>query len=176
MILKKILKNNINIFVTSDLHFDHENIIKYCNRPFKNKHEMNHVLIENWNRTVKANNIVYFLGDMTYGPKRHSIDYWLSKLNGNIRFIRGNHDTDKITRVDVLANNHYIKYKGYKFLLMHDPYRSSRYNGWIIHGDKHNNDPIKYPHINKKNKTINVCTELTNYTPVSLDSIIEKIS
>jgi len=59
--------------------------------------------------------------------------------------------------------------------LMHDPHRPHGYEGWVIHGDKHNNDLDEYPFINRKNKTINVCAELVNYTPISLDVIISKI-
>ena len=41
-----------NTYWTSDTHFSHANVIKYCNRPFKNVDEMNATLIENWNKTV----------------------------------------------------------------------------------------------------------------------------
>ena len=164
------------IFVISDTHFDHTNIIRYCKRPFRNTREMNTSLVKNWNRTVDKSDKVYFLGDMTFGKGRRSIDYWLSKLNGDIFFICGNHDTDIITRAKVITDQFPIKYKGHEFLLMHDPYRPSNWNGWIIHGDKHNNSPVEYPHVHKKNMTVNISAEFTEYTPISLDSIIRKIT
>lgn len=160
------------VFVVSDLHFDHQNIISFCNRPFGSVDEMNRRLVENWNSVVDEDDRVYFLGDMTYGRRRRPIDFWLSKLNGEVRFIRGNHDTDIITRAEVIKDRFPIRYKGHDLLLMHDPYRPADWDGWIIHGDKHNNNLDEYPHVNTKNRTINVCAELVGYTPMSLDEAI----
>lgn len=169
-------KRKGKIFVISDMHFDHKNIIKYCDRPFESVYEMNHTLISNWNSRVSNDDRVYYLGDMVFGRKRKTIDFWLSKLNGEIRFIRGNHDTDVITKAEVIKDRFLIKYGGYEFLLMHDPYRPPYWNGWIIHGDKHNNSPIRYPHISRRTKMVNVCVEYTKYAPMNLDEIIAKIS
>ncbi len=163
---------NKKIHLFSDTHFDHDNIIKYCNRPFNSTKQMNQKLMENWNNNINENDMIYFLGDMCYGRGRHSIDYWLGKLKGNISYIRGNHDTDSITRAKIIHDNYGIQYGDYKFLLMHDPYKPFGYDGWIIHGDKHNNDLKQYPFINQKNKSVNVSAELVDYTPVNLDRII----
>jgi calcineurin-like phosphoesterase family protein/2'-5' RNA ligase len=160
------------IYLFSDAHFDHGNIIRYCRRPFHSVNQMNHKLLENWNYTVMEDDTIYYLGDMSYGRFRRPIDYWLGKLNGKILYMRGNHDSDTIMRASVIPARYGIKYGEYQFLLMHDPYRPSGYEGWIIHGDKHNNSLKRYPFINQKNKTINVCAELVNYSPVSLDRLI----
>jgi calcineurin-like phosphoesterase family protein/2'-5' RNA ligase len=166
------ITNNGKIYVYSDAHFDHEKIIGYCKRPFYSARQMNHELHANWNDTVKENGIVYYLGDMGFGRHRRPIDYWLGKLSGDIFYIRGNHDCDTITRATVIPDRYGIKYCDYKFLLMHHPHRPFGYDGWIIHGDKHNNNLKDYPFINQKNKTVNVCAELVNYTPSSLDKLI----
>ena len=55
----------MKIFVTADTHFNHENIIKYCNRPFKDVNEMNEVIINNWNSVVSKDDIIY-----------HIVYYW----------------------------------------------------------------------------------------------------
>jgi calcineurin-like phosphoesterase family protein len=82
------MKNNSeNTFIISDTHFDHENIISYCNREFKNKDDMNTFLPNSWNNIVRDSDTVYFLGDLQYGRGSHHMQYWLDKLNGNIIFI-----------------------------------------------------------------------------------------
>ncbi len=167
------LDSKRKIFFISDTHFDHTNIIKYCNRPFKNVNEMNIAIVNKWNKFVREDDVVYFLGDMTYGKNHHAIDYWLSKLNGKIFFIRGNHDKDKITKAKELKDNYLLEYKEYKFLLIHNPdNKPKNFNDWIIHGDKHNHDLENYPFINGKRKSINVCAELLDYKPVDLDFIL----
>jgi calcineurin-like phosphoesterase family protein/2'-5' RNA ligase len=172
----KNLTNKGDVYVFSDTHFDHANMIKkFVFRPFYSKKHMNHELITNWNNTVKDNDAIYFLGDLSVGRNRYPIDYWLSKLNGAIFFIRGNHDDDIITRATIIPNSYGVHYGNYKFLLRHDPHRPYGYEGWIIHGDKHNNDLKNYPFINQKNKTVNVCAELIDYTPLNFDTLISLI-
>ena len=60
----------VNTFFTSDTHFGHANIIKYCNRPFSSLEEMNSTIIRNWNEMVKPEDTVFFLGDFCFknGP------------------------------------------------------------------------------------------------------------
>lgn len=83
---------------TSDTHFNHRNIIRYCNRPFYTVDQMNKILVGNWNSLVSPDDVVYFLGDFcfTYArrtrEKRKDILKWKEKLNGHIILIRGNHD------------------------------------------------------------------------------------
>lgn len=50
------------VYFTSDTHFYHSNIIDFCKRPFKNVEDMNETLIENWNRVVGQDDIVFHLG------------------------------------------------------------------------------------------------------------------
>lgn len=84
------------IYISSDLHFSHFNIIKYCNRPFKSIGEMNDVLIKNINSVVGPNDIFYHLGDFCFGDKYDYIAHLVSRINGKKIFIRGNHDKIKI--------------------------------------------------------------------------------
>lgn len=79
-------------FLTSDTHFGHANIIKYCDRPFESVGHMNEEMVRNWNKRVGPSDTVYHLGDFAMGPK----DLWpgyRKYLNGRIIFTVGNHDT-----------------------------------------------------------------------------------
>lgn len=79
------------VFYTSDLHLGHENVLKYCNRPFKSIEEMDACLIANWNRRITQNDTVYVIGDFIYRNKR-TPEWYLEKLNGTKYLIIGNHD------------------------------------------------------------------------------------
>lgn len=54
-------------YFIADTHFNHENIIKYCNRPFEDSKEMNEYIINKWNSVVTENDVVYHLGDVGFG-------------------------------------------------------------------------------------------------------------
>jgi calcineurin-like phosphoesterase family protein len=77
-------------FFISDTHFNHENTItKFEFRPFKDVDDMNNSLIRNWNERVKKHDTVYFLGDWCW---KGNWKTWRDQLNGEIVFIKGNHD------------------------------------------------------------------------------------
>lgn len=59
------------VYFTADTHFGHENIIKFCDRPFASVEEMDETLIANWNGRVRANDTVFILGDMFFRISDH---------------------------------------------------------------------------------------------------------
>ena len=92
-------KDAEKMFFTSDTHFCHENIIKYCKRPFANIAENDEEIIRRWNEKVPEDGIVFHLGDVAFGdPER--VDNILERLNGTIYLVIGNHDWRRI------VNNH----------------------------------------------------------------------
>lgn len=158
-------------WVISDTHFDHENIISYTGRPFSDAEEMNGILVSNWNRTVHPGDRVYFLGDMAFGRGSRPKEYWLGRLNGDITYVRGNHDTVRGT-----VSHAAITHGGRDLLLVHDPDDLPlEWDGWVIHGDKHNNQLGEYPLVNTKKRTMNVCSELIKYSPLSMDTVVRLI-
>jgi len=81
----------MKIWFTSDHHFGHANVIKYCRRPFESLHHMHRVLIDKWNAVVADGDVVYHLGDFAMGDPALWFQY-CQALHGTKILIRGNHD------------------------------------------------------------------------------------
>ena len=81
----------MNKFFIADTHYGHDNIIKFCNRPFLNVKEMNEALIKNWNSIVSENDEVYHLGDVAMKNPLIAKQF-LESVNGKIYLIKGNHE------------------------------------------------------------------------------------
>lgn len=90
--MKQDKLNRKMIFFTSDHHFGHSNVIKFCKRPFLDVDDMNSQLIKNWNKTVKDIDIVYVLGDFSMYLKKPELKGLLSQLKGVKILVAGNHD------------------------------------------------------------------------------------
>lgn len=83
------------VWFTSDLHFWHKNVCKYCGRPYVTTEEMNAGIIENWNSVVQEDDTVFLLGDIGFcGIEK--LRPLVSQLKGKIILIQGNHDSDKV--------------------------------------------------------------------------------
>lgn len=167
------------IYITSDMHLGHSNIIRYCNRPYKDKHEMDIDLIERWNSIINPEDTIYQLGDFSFGNPNKYMRF----LNGNIISIRGNHDHENICK----TWNHRLEfeYDGYKFLLNHrpvflpgtpDPFNDSEQFGRINLDDY---DWVLCGHVHDKwkvyQKNINVGIDVWGLKPVSMDTIVDFI-
>lgn len=77
-------------FYTSDHHFNHVNVILYCNRPFKTVEEMNFEMVRRWNAIVRPEDEVWVLGDFTMNFP--SAEQFFPLLQGSIHLVAGNHD------------------------------------------------------------------------------------
>ncbi|MCU0628278.1 MAG: 2'-5' RNA ligase family protein [Methanoregulaceae archaeon] len=160
-------------FVISDLHLGHRNIIHYCRRPFSSPGEMDDVLIRNWNYRVATRDEVFYLGDLCHGKNAAPASEYLSRLNGRIQIISGNHDEE----IEGVVPNLRLHYGTMEFFLIHDPEKAPCDTpGWVIHGHFHNNDMSRYPFINAGTRTINVSAELLDYIPVSIPELCRYLS
>lgn len=81
------------IFFSSDQHFGHRNVLRFCGRPYGDEKEMAKALIDNWNSVVTNDDIVVSMGDFFWFNDSHSIKKCIDKLNGKeIYLVLGNHD------------------------------------------------------------------------------------
>lgn len=92
LILRFMGKEVNQLYFTSDTHFQHKNILHHCNRPFKSIEEHDATLVENWNKKVPKNGIVFHLGDVAMKFEAKRLNEILTSLNGKIYLIVGNHD------------------------------------------------------------------------------------
>lgn len=83
------------IYFTSDPHYGHANVIKYCSRPFASVDEMTRVLITNWNKVVTPEDIVYCLGDFSLSTR--PAEAITQKLNG---IKQGNESLPSLGRIE----------------------------------------------------------------------------
>lgn len=165
------------IWLTSDSHFCHANIIKYCNRPFKDVEQMNSELIRRWNSVVAPNDIVYHLGDLYLGPadRAHAL---FSALNGYIILIRGNHDRHSkdwyLERgIAEMHPSLFLDSYGKRILLTHEPNKGVG-EDYDLHffGHIHNDDHRgTFPTIARNGACL--CVELWGYTPVQLETVLD---
>lgn len=155
----------VDIWFISDTHFGHENIIKYCNRPFNNAAEMDEFMIQEWNKLVKTGDHVYHLGDVMMGDKE-KLGSMLRRLNGKLRLCAGNHDNlkspylmDRFEKVMLWRN-----WKEIGVTFAHIPMDADQLPyGVQAHGHIHNKT--------KEGPYINICVEHTGYKPVHFDQV-----
>ena len=158
------------IYFIADTHFNHTNIIKYCNRPFKNTYEMNEYIIRRWNSVVKEADTVYHLGDVEFGSLQE-VKSLVERLNGRKILLRGNHDFKigvntwkeigflEVYKKKIILDN---------LLLTHAPTEEVGENQINVFGHIH--DKPLDERFNKKNH-ICVSCDVVDYTPVSIELV-----
>lgn len=169
------------IWVTSDTHYGHSNIIRYCNRPYKDVEEMNQALITNYNSVVRPEDTVYHLGDFGF-MQVDKLKKILSRLNGNKILLYGNHD--KVIRgakgaftesFNFIKDYLEINVDGQKIVMCHYPlltWNGSGRGSIMLHGHAHGN--TNYGHL-KNAKILDVGVDCHNYFPISLEEIFRKM-
>lgn len=162
-------QGRVRIFLTSDTHLSHGNIIDYCNRPFASAEEMDEALIANWNDAVRPDDHVWHLGDVAM---RRTALQLIRRLNGHKRLVLGNHDIfdykdyvaagfQKLAALRVF--NHIPR-----IICSHIPIHPDSLGGNInIHGHTHNNP-------SPAGRYVNVCVEQTNYRPITLEEAVAR--
>lgn len=161
------------IYVIGDTHFGHAKLLTATQpdgrpvRPFASVEEMDEHMVDRWNATVKPQDHVYHLGDVTLRRENLPI---IGRLKGHKRLVRGNHD--------IYETKEYLKYfkeiHGVrvlaKMILSHIPIHPvSLKQRWYgnVHGHLHNS----LPQFGIGPRYYNVSVEMIDYTPVSLEEV-----
>jgi calcineurin-like phosphoesterase family protein len=187
----------MSTWFTSDMHFGHENIIRYSHRPFRDVSHMHEGLIERWNDVVQPDDTVWVLGDVAMGTIEESLRC-VSRLNGRKLLVAGNHDRcwsfhgakheRWITHyqdagfAEIHQGQISFDLDGRLVDLCHFPYRGdSQYEdryldarpvdsgAWLLHGHVHET-------WKQWGRMINVGCDVWDYRPVAASELAELIS
>ena len=171
------------IYLSSDLHFNHDKPFIYEPRGFKNVHELNDKILENFHKTMNKDDDLYLLGDTFLGQLEPGMSLF-HQLPGKIHLIWGNHCTN--TRQKAMAESYNVvevcgwstilKYQKYHFYLSHFPTVTTNFND--------NQKPLKQRilalsgHTHSKELfepcgSHNVAVDVHECHPASLDQIID---
>lgn len=173
-----------NIFLASDHHFGHANILTFKKsdgsplRVFSDVNHMNEYMVMQHNRVVGARDKTYFLGDVTMAKNAKALEI-LGRMNGEKVLIKGNHDLASasayLTYFKDIRGTHQLD----GMLLSHIPVHPESLSRWKanIHGHLHANRVLKEGTHWYDERYISVCMEqLDDYTPISLEDLKKKIS
>ena len=152
-------------FFTADEHYGHSNIIRYCNRPFKNSGEMDAEIIKRHNERIGKNDTVIHAGDFSL-LKEDSVQKYISQLNGKHLFLRGSHDywfpENANTIWEKMINGQYVVVCHYAMRV----WARSHYNSWQLFGHSHGGlEPI--------GKQWDIGLDNNNFYPLSFEEIRE---
>ena len=184
----KYNSNDVNLFFTSDTHFWHSNIIKYCNRPFMDVEEMNEEIIKRWNNKIEKDDLVFHLGDFAFcGPSQYKT--LLERLNGKITLVLGNHDWRNIkegymSKFNGIYQQLRIKVDDRRIYLNHFPflcYEGSYRGVWQLFGHVHsgpynNGGGLDDPRLKMLLPgQYDVGVDNNNFTPISYKELCTKV-
>lgn len=162
------------IWLISDLHLGHKNIIGFCDRPFKTVEEMDETLISNVNETVGKKDLLWFLGDFAFGSKERIQRYTESIFCSQKSIILGNHDSHPtrwwIESGWTWASRFPIVYLDFIVLSHYQMFMQTAGPYFNVHGHSHNST-VHRP----SSRHMNVSCEVIDYRPVNLQYVLDAV-
>jgi calcineurin-like phosphoesterase family protein len=138
-------------WITSDLHFGHPNIVKFCPKTrghYTSMTQMNEDMISQWNEKVDPVDRVYILGDVSFQQPQQAVET-VARLNGHKVLVKGNHDRKNLKNELFAAQfteiHEYLElnYNGNYIVMLHYPicewdrmHRGSLHFHGHLHGNK----------------------------------------
>jgi calcineurin-like phosphoesterase family protein len=182
-----------NSFAVADFHFDHTNIITYCERPFASTDSMNAHLLRQYHRVVKEDSLVFLLGDIAFGERKdapigesrnsRSPAWWITQLGGKKIYVIGSHDKGVHPDVEMDGNVLLIAYGAIAVIgdlhlfMVHNPIHIPLgWNGIVVHGHYHNKH-ASVPFAEQERRRVNVSVDvLPDWEPMRLSVIARRFS
>lgn len=192
-----------NIYLTSDTHFGHSNIVKGTSqwensgkrvRNFNTLEEHNQTLVDNINQLVKEDDILYHLGDWSFGGFKNIMEFRQQLRCKNIHLIFGNHDHHIENNKEGIQSafksvQYYKELKVYNqhLILCHYAMRvwnKSHKGSIMLYGHSHGSLDTLQPEFTsptwigdeyfiKNYKTMDIGVDTNNLYPYHLDEIID---
>lgn len=172
----------MSIFYISDLHFGHQNVIKFDHRPYADTDEMDRDMIRKWNDRVGNDDDVYVVGDFAF---RSGYDpaWYLQQLSGHKHLIVGNHDGKMLKNKNAMKywetvdNLTSIQDGDKSIILCHFPileWNQMRHWHLLVYGHIHANTEDDTYKIMKQYRpyAYNAAACINGYQPVLLDELI----
>jgi calcineurin-like phosphoesterase family protein len=163
------------VWVWSDLHFFHENVIVYCNRPFVDAEAMNYAMFTNCMARVTADDILIFGGDITMS-KIDVVNDMLRAIPAYKINVLGNHDTDKSRRLKLAVDETVacleLEVEGKTVFVSHYPVRDDALEevDFNLHGHTHTTE--LHDSMGDGRRHINMSVEHLKYAPVLLTELL----
>lgn len=160
-----------NVWIWSDQHFNHENVIKYGKRPYSDSEDMNCKMIDNYNNTVQEGDICIWAGDIFFKSKEVFNTEIMPLLDKTYNIlVVGNHDFQgkELKNMDFDEIHLLLDFEvgGKRVVVTHYPFNVSDTEFVNVHGHIHQNESEE-PH------QINVSVEAINYHPVKLKTLLK---
>lgn len=159
-----------NVWVWSDQHLGHKNIIDYCNRPYPDVRLMNECLLANYQQVVKPGDICIWVGDVGFAGDA-VINDMLDQLNGYKILVVGNHDFHHGKLRNLNFDETHLLYRmrldddDLDLVFTHYPMDNLPPHMVNIHGHTHDkNTGVR--------QQINVSVENIGYKPINLTKLI----
>ena len=171
--LGHIVQNRI--WLTSDTHFRHRNILKYeaDARPFASIEEMDSELVRRWNERVMPEDVVLHLGDFAFAGTTF-IKGILPTLNGHKYLLMGNHDRGRKSEFWLDAGFERVFGRPIvlddRFVLSHEPLAEIPSGKINIHGHVHSSPQFSTFGPNR----LCVCVERWDCHPIEYDDDLRK--
>ncbi len=161
------------VWIWSDQHFSHKNIIAFSQRPYEDVEQMNEYMIANYNDYVGENDICIWVGDVGFKGTTH-INELLEQCNGYKILVVGNHDFNgkKLRNLNFDETHliYTIDYPDISLVLTHYPMFNVPWPWVNVHGHMH-----IYPNPDTGHPShINVNCEVQAYRPILLDEVVTK--